>query len=93
MLGQSINHYKITAKLGEGGMGVVYQATDTRLDREVALKILPEKLVEDRQRMSRFHREAEVLASLNHPRISAIYGLGKQMAFGRWCSNWSRVRR
>ncbi len=56
-------------------MGVVYQATDTRLGRQVALKILPEKFVEDRQRMSRFQREAEVLASLNHPQISAIYGL------------------
>ena len=75
MLGQSINHYKITAKLGEGGMGVVYQATDTRLGREVALKILPEKFVEDRQRMNRFQREAEVLASLNHPHISIIHGL------------------
>ena len=75
MIGQSINHYKITAKLGEGGMGVVYQATDTRLGREVALKILPEKFVRDRQRMGRFQREAEVLASLNHPSISIIHGL------------------
>ncbi len=75
MLGQTVNHYKITKKIGEGGMGAVYQATDTRLGREVALKILPEKFVQDRQRMGRFQREAEVLASLNHPHISTIHGL------------------
>ena len=75
MLGQSINHYKITAKLGEGGMGAVYRATDTRLGRDVALKIVPEKFARDPQRMGRFQREAEVLASLDHPNISTIHGL------------------
>ena len=75
MIGQSINHYKITAKLGEGGMGAVYRATDTRLGREVALKIVPEKFARDPQRMGRFQREAEVLASLDHPHISTIHGL------------------
>ena len=75
MLGQTINHYKITAKLGEGGMGAVYRATDTRLGREVALKILPARFVRDRQRMARFQREAEVLASLNHPHINIVHGL------------------
>ena len=78
MIGQTISHYKITAKLGEGGMGAVYRATDTRLGREVALKILPGKFVRDRQRMGRFQREAEVLASLNHPHISIIHGLEEE---------------
>ena len=75
MIGQTINHYKITSKLGEGAMGEVYRATDTELGREVALKILPERFVADRQRMMRFQREVEVLASLNHPHISIIHGL------------------
>ncbi len=59
-------------------MGAVYRATDTRLGREVALKILPEQFVRDRQRMGRFQREAEVLASLNHPHISLIHGLEEE---------------
>ncbi len=75
MIGQTINQYQITAKLGEGGMGAVYRATDTQLSREVALKILPEKFAQDRQMLGRFQREAEVLASLNHPHISIIHGL------------------
>ena len=71
----SIGHYKITAKLGEGGMGAVYRATDTKLHREVAIKILPPAFAEDAGRMQRFEREAQVLASLNHPNIAAIYGV------------------
>src|SRR5271165_4166745 len=72
---QSIAHYRITGKLGEGGMGVVYRATDTKLGREVAIKVLPERFAADADRMARFAREARVLASLNHPNIAQIYGV------------------
>ncbi|HUA60066.1 MAG TPA: serine/threonine-protein kinase, partial [Verrucomicrobiae bacterium] len=68
-------HYRIVAKLGEGGMGAVYRATDTKLGRDVAIKVLPPAFAEDAARMQRFEREAEVLASLNHPNIAAIYGI------------------
>src|SRR5215475_10548796 len=71
----AIAHYRITAKLGEGGMGAVYRATDTKLNREVAIKVLPPAFAEDAARMQRFEREAQVLASLNHPNIAAIYGI------------------
>jgi serine/threonine protein kinase len=71
----TIAHYKIIAKLGEGGMGEVWRATDTKLNREVAIKILPERFAQDADRMARFTREAQVLASLNHPNIAAIYGV------------------
>ena len=70
-----IAHYKLTSKLGAGGMGEVYRATDTRLDREVAIKILPAALANDPERLARFTREAKVLASLNHPNIATIYGV------------------
>ena len=75
MIGKSIAHYTITEKIGEGGMGEVYRATDTKLKRDVALKVLPESFTQDPQRVARFRREAEVLASLNHSNIGAIYGL------------------
>ena len=75
MLNTTIAHYKVTAKLGQGGMGEVYRATDTKLGREVAIKVLPEALAGDAERLARFQREAELLASLNHANIAAIYGL------------------
>src|SRR5690242_15802891 len=72
---QIIAHYRITAKLGEGGMGEVWRATDTKLNRDVALKVLPEAFAGDPDRMARFRREAQVLASMNHPGIASIYGV------------------
>ena len=73
--GTRLGVYEITAQIGEGGMGQVYRATDTRLKRQVAIKILPPSVAADHDRLARFQREAEVLASLNHPNIAAIYGL------------------
>ena len=72
---QQIGHYQVIAKIGEGGMGEVYRARDTRLNREVAIKVLPRAFAEDPYRMARFEREAQLLASLNYPKIAAIYGL------------------
>ena len=74
-VGSQLGHYDVTALIGEGGMGLVYQATDTKLGRQVALKILPEAFTDDPDRLARFQREAKVLASLNHPNIGHIYGL------------------
>ena len=77
MIGQTLSHFKITAKLGEGGMGEVYRAEDTKLGREVAIKVLPKAFTADPERFARFEREAHVLASLNHPNIAAIYDLAE----------------
>ena len=85
MIGTTLAHYRITAALGVGGMGEVYRARDTKLDREVALKVLPEAFANDPDRLARFEREAKVLASLNHPNIAHLYGLetvNNQMAAG-----------
>ncbi len=73
--GTTLGPYSVTAKIGEGGMGEVYRARDTKLDRDVALKVLPEAFTQDPDRLARFEREAKVLASLNHPNIGHIYGL------------------
>jgi serine/threonine protein kinase len=74
-IGDKLGPYEILAPIGKGGMGEVWKARDTKLKRDVALKVLPEAFARDRERMARFQREAEVLASLNHPNIAAIYGV------------------
>src|SRR5512136_2975038 len=75
MIGTSLSHYRITEKLGQGGMGEVYRAEDTNLSRQVAIKVLPEEFAHDAERLARFEREAKLLASLNHPNIAVIHGL------------------
>ena len=75
MIGTKLAHYEITSHLGTGGMGEVYQATDSKLGRSVAIKLLPEAFTHDAERAARFEREARVLASLNHPNIAAIHGI------------------
>ena len=76
--GTTLGPYEILAELGSGGMGEVYRATDTRLDREVAVKVLPDEVSDDPQALARFEREAKAIAALSHPNILAIYDVGRQ---------------
>ena len=87
--GQMLLHYHLVEKIGEGGMGVVWKAVDTTLDREVAIKILPVSFASDPERLARFQREAKLLASLNHPTIATIHGLEDSLFP---CSAWSSRR-
>ncbi len=83
-VGQMLAHYRLVEKIGEGGMGVVWKALDTRLDRHVAIKMLPERLMADPARRRRLEREARAAASLSHPGIAVVHEVGRTMAGSSW---------
>ena len=94
--GTTLGPYSVTAKIGEGGMGEVYRARDTKLHRDVALKVLPRAFADDPDRLARFEREAKVLAALNHPNIGALYELERSgdtraLVRERSISSWRRA--
>jgi serine/threonine protein kinase len=91
--GTRLGPYEILSAIGAGGMGEVYRARDTKLGRDVALKVIPDTFALDPDRLARFTREAHVLASLNHPHIAAIYGFEDSVKPTRSYSNWWRARR
>jgi len=78
LIGRTLGHYRIVEKIGEGGMGEVYRAHDERLDRDVAIKVLPESVAQDPDRVGRFEREAKAVARLDHPNILAIHDFGTE---------------
>jgi serine/threonine-protein kinase len=83
VIGKTLGHYEILEPLGAGGMGAVFRARDTNLRRDVAIKVLPEALANDEDKLARLRREAQLLASVNHPNIAAIYNL-EESAGTRW---------
>jgi serine/threonine protein kinase len=76
--GQQLSHYRLIEKIGEGGMGVVWKASDARLDRHVAIKVLPGELTQNPDRVARFHHEAQLSASFQHPNIATVHDVGEQ---------------
>ena len=82
--GTRLGHYEVVGPLGSGGMGEVYRAKDTKLGREVAIKVLPKHLQQDEDAMARFEREAKVISGLNHPNILTIHEVGKVRVRGDW---------
>ena len=86
--GDRLGSYEVLGVLGAGGMGIVYRARDSRLKREVALKVLPDAVAGDGERVARLQREAEVLATLMHQHIAAIHGMRSSTVAGRSCSSW-----
>ncbi len=88
--GTRLGPYEISAAIGAGGMGEVFRARDTKLDRDVAIKVLPSELAQDRERLARFEREAKLLAFLNHPNIAHVYGTRRPV---RSPERWTRTLR
>jgi serine/threonine protein kinase len=91
--GTRLGSYEVVGQLGQGGMGEVYRARDTELDRDVALKILPQAFAADPERLARFQREAKTLATLNHPNIASIYGLESTPTAARSSWSWWQEKR